>query len=295
MLPVPDFLTIGHVSKDLRPDGTYTLGGTVTYAALTAQHLGLATGVITCADPNMCIELPSHLPGIALHIRPSSVTTTFINQYTEGVRIQYLCARADTFEARDVPEAWRNTPIVLLGPLAQELPTDFASLFPRRPDALIAASPQGWLRQWDADGRIWPTAWHDAPKVLSSLDVLILSYEDILSSNGNSREEADALFSEWSTMVPILVATEGRYGATLFHEGQTKQFPAYEAEEVDPTGAGDVFAAAFLIHLSKNGDPELAVEYANCVASFSVQQEGTKGIPSLSMINRAFRSQSRKE
>ena len=46
----PDFLAIGHVTRDLLPGGAFTLGGTVTFAALTARHLGLASAVVTCAD-----------------------------------------------------------------------------------------------------------------------------------------------------------------------------------------------------------------------------------------------------
>jgi sugar/nucleoside kinase (ribokinase family) len=50
---------------------------------------------------------------------------------------------------------------------------------------------------------------------------------------------------------------------------------------VDPTGAGDVFAAALLCHLYRHGDPREAVNFANYVASFSVGQVGVEGIPRL--------------
>ncbi|MFL5694535.1 MAG: PfkB family carbohydrate kinase, partial [Ktedonobacteraceae bacterium] len=52
----------------------------------------------------------------------------------------------------------------------------------------------------------------------------------------------------------------------------------------DPTGAGDVFAAAFLCYLYKHNDPRAAVEFANCVASFSVEQVGIMGIPTMNMV-----------
>jgi len=82
----------------------------------------------------------------------------------------------------------------------------------------------------------------------------------------------------------LLVATDGRHGATLFQHGTTERFPAFPASEVDPTGAGDVFAAAFLVHLYRHGDPRAAVQFANCVASFSVEREGITGIPTLAMV-----------
>src|SRR5437764_14302521 len=157
MLQTPQFLSIGHVTRDVRPDDSYSLGGTVTFAALTASRLGLAAGIITCADSQLIAELPDHLPHIVLHVRPSATTTTFTNQYKDGFRTQYLHARADSIETTDVPSSWLEAPIVLFGPLTQELAPEFVPLFPRRPGSLLAATPQGWLRRWDADGRVWPT------------------------------------------------------------------------------------------------------------------------------------------
>ncbi len=280
----PEFLTLGHVTRDLRPDGSFTLGGTVTYAALTAYHLGLAAGVVTCADADLASALPSFLPGIGLHTRPSAASTTFANRYTDGFRVQYLHDRADSLYEADVPTAWREAPVVLLGPLAQELAPDFIHLFPRRSDAIIAATPQGWLRRWDDDGRVWPTPWLIAESMLPQLDVLILSHDDLLPFADGNRADADAILKHWSTFVPLLVATDGRHGATLFHNGTIQRFPAYPIDEVDPTGAGDVFAAAFLTYLHRHGDPAEAVTFANCAASFSVQYEGIRGIPTLPMV-----------
>jgi sugar/nucleoside kinase (ribokinase family) len=48
---------------------------------------------------------------------------------------------------------------------------------------------------------------------------------------------------------------------------------------VDPTGAGDVFATAFLIRLAETGDPGQAARFANVTASFSVEGWGMAAIP----------------
>src|SRR5579863_8950617 len=130
---IPGFLTIGHVSRDVHADGSFSLGGTVTFAALTAYSLGLAAAVVTCADDVLRADLPVHLPNIGLSVRSSAQTTTFTNLYADGFRTQYLEARAEEHSTEDVPEQWRDAPIVLLGPLAQEIAPSFVSLFPRRP------------------------------------------------------------------------------------------------------------------------------------------------------------------
>ena len=286
---IPDFLTIGHITRDVHTDGSFSLGGTVTFAAVTAYRLGLAAAIVTCADTALLSDLPTFLPNIHLAVRPSTSTTTFENQYHAGFRTQYLRARAEEQEVEDVPASWQEAPIVLLGPLAQELSSTFVTLFPRRPGHIIAATPQGWLRRWDADGRVWPTPWSDAEVILPHLDVLILSHDDLLPFADGNRAEADAMLARWSMHVPLLVATDGRHGATLFQHGVTESFAAYATHEVDPTGAGDVFAAAFLCHLHRHGNPHAAVNFANCVASFSVEQRGVLGIPTLETVEGRLR------
>ncbi|TMB87400.1 MAG: ribokinase [Chloroflexi bacterium] len=281
---VPEFLAIGHVTRDVQPDGSFSLGGTVTFAAVTASRLGLTAAIVTCVDSQILTELPAHLPGIGLSVHPSPATTTFANQYHDGFRIQYLRDRAESLNIEDVPGSWRSAPVVLLGPVAQELPLEFVTLFPRRPGAIIAATPQGWLRRWDFDGRVWPTPWAAAEQALPLLDVLILSHDDLLPIAAGNRAEADDILSYWSLKIPLLVATDGRHGATLFQHGAAEHFPAYPSTEVDPTGAGDVFAAAFLCHLYRYGDPREAVNFANCVASFSVERVGVEGIPTSEMV-----------
>ncbi len=288
----PNFLTIGHVTRDIHPDGSFSLGGTVTFAALTASSLGLASAIVTCADGTLITQLPAHLPGIGLSARPSAQTTTFANSYASGFRTQYLQARADAPLSEDIPAQWREAPIVLLGPLAQEIAPALVSLFPRRTGHIIAATPQGWLRRWDEQGRVWPTPWQDAEQVLPLLDVLILSHDDLLPFADGNRANADTMLSRWSLLVPLLVATDGRHGATLFQHGATERFPAYPAQEVDPTGAGDVFAAAFLTYLYRHHDPREAVQFANCAASLSIEHEGITGIPTLEMVEERMRAAS---
>src|SRR5919199_777603 len=47
----PDYLAIGHIAKDLRPDGSSVAGGTALYATLTAQRLGQSAAMVTALAP----------------------------------------------------------------------------------------------------------------------------------------------------------------------------------------------------------------------------------------------------
>ena len=84
----PEFLTIGHVTRDIFPDGSFSLGGTATFAAITARRLGLASAIVTCADAQLLSTLPSLLPAIGLAGHASPASTTFSNQYHEGFRTE---------------------------------------------------------------------------------------------------------------------------------------------------------------------------------------------------------------
>ncbi|MFQ5790952.1 MAG: carbohydrate kinase family protein, partial [Acidobacteriota bacterium] len=77
----------------------------------------------------------------------------------------------------------------------------------------------------------------------------------------------------------ILAVTEGEGGARVYAEGQGYHFPAYPTGTVDPTGAGDVFAASFLVALRQGRGIVEAAAFACCAASFVVERPGVEGVP----------------
>ena len=266
----PDFLVVGHVTKDLHPDG-YSIGGTATYAAITAARLGRCPAVLTCAAADL--PLAEALPGIEVRCLPAPVTTTFENVYGPEGRRQIIHGVAEPLRCADVPREWKRVPIVLLGPVAREIEPDMASCFEAE---LLAVTPQGWMRRWDATGHVVPCSWDGAAQMLPSVDVLVLSEEDLGGDLAPLRE--------YVRLCRIVVLTTGWQGATLFLDGRRHDVPPRPTHEVDPTGAGDVFTAAFLIRLSETGDPLLAARFANVVASFSVERPGTEGIPTRTQV-----------
>ena len=264
----PDFLAIGPVAKDLTPDG-FALGGAVTYAALTASAMGLRASVLTGVEPGL--DLTAALPGIQVERVSSPRTTTFQNTYRGGRRTQLLEAVGGRISAQDVPEAWRSAPLVLLAPLAGEVSYKLAQYFP---GAIVVASIQGWLRQWDSERRVSPAPW-DGKEVLPHVHAAIFSTEDA----GDDR-----LIDAWKTMTRVLVVTEGREGARLHLDGAWHHIEVFPAREVDPTGAGNVFAAAYMIRYRETGDPLESARFASCAASFCVEAEGVAGIPDRAQV-----------
>lgn len=272
-----DFLVIGHVTRDIptaNPDATdYVLGGTVSFAAVTAARLGRHPTVLTRAGNDVELDILTAVGG--LYVLPSERTTTFANIYSETSRVQYCYHPAGVIRAEDVPAELRHPKVVLLGPLVQEIGTDMIHIFPE--ETVVAAVPQGWMRRWDENGRVYPVPWESAPEFLPHLDALILSIEDV---DGDL-----SIIEEYCRHVPLLVMTQYREGSTVYRRQpdgsvQVTQIPPRPAIEIDPTGAGDTFATAFLLRLQETGDPLDAARYANVTASFGVEGPGTAAIPS---------------
>jgi len=264
----PDFVVVGHVCRDLLPNGRYSLGGSVSYATATAQQMGYRVGIVTSAGPEL--DLETAFPGAEIVCHPSPVTTVFENIYLNGERKQYLHQQAEIITAEHIPLAWRRAPVAYIGSIDQEIAPDVFACF--APNVLLGVMPQGFFRRWDADGLVRFTAWEPGEEILRCIDVLVISEQDVPDPEGLARR--------WNRWIDTIVITRAAQGATVYRNGEPCHYPTRPAQEVDPTGAGDVFSAAYLIRLSETGDPCLAAHFANTVASFSVEGRGVSSIPS---------------
>ncbi|MFZ5821421.1 MAG: PfkB family carbohydrate kinase, partial [Chloroflexota bacterium] len=246
-------------------------GGTAAYSALTARALGMRVGVVTACGPETSLEALAGLQVVAL---PSAHSTTFENHYTEDGRKQILRCAADRIPFESVPEAWRRASIIHLGPVAQELaPSPPASFAP----ALLGLTPQGWMRAWDESGRVAAKAWESSEHALAESGAVVVSIEDV----GGDEEQVEFLAQH----TRILAVTEGASGARLYWHGDQRRFRAPAVKEVDATGAGDIFAAAFFVRLGATRDPWEAARFAVQLSARSVARVGLEGIPTADEIH----------
>jgi sugar/nucleoside kinase (ribokinase family) len=259
-----DYLVVGHVTRDLT-DGGFTFGGTVSYAARTALSLSCRVGVVTSASADL--DLGQVLSEVRVTRFPASTTTTFENIYTADGRRQVLRGVADLLVPEMVPSQWK-TKIAHLGPVARECDPALVHAFG---DAFVGVTPQGWMRQWDEAGRVSRRRWEEAEQLLVRADAVVLSEEDVCGD--------ESLIAQYATQARLLVVTRGAKGCDVHTRGRVRSFPAPSVREIDPTGAGDIFAAAFFVGLQRSGDPAVAACFANCIASCSVTRTGLDGAP----------------
>ncbi len=269
----PDFVVVGHLTRDEHADGSRTLGGATAFAAIAARQLGYHPGILTSAAADF--PQPALLRDIELVRLPSPTTTTFRNVYQGGKRQQFVRDVARPIAATDLPDDWSDAKIALLGPLAGELASDFVHAF--SDNTLVGVSPQGWMRRWDNTGRVRPQAWTLAPDVLPHADVLILSEEDL----GGASER----LSLYVSLSPMVVLTRGAEGCTIYRQREKPvNVPAFPTQLIDPTGAGDTFATAFLIRYSETQDILEAARFGNAAASLAIESVGAATMPTREQV-----------
>jgi 1D-myo-inositol 3-kinase len=253
------------VTLDRRPEGDVA-GGSVTYATATARKLGWETAALTTCGPEF--DPARELPDVPVFLHRSPATTRFVNQYgLDGVRHQVLLSRAGPVHVGPLPETWRRPDVLLLAPLAGEIEGALAPTFEAE---AVGAVAQGWVRDFGPDGAVSPREWRDPGAALAGVHVLFVSQHDLPPGGPQPRD-----FLTW---VPMVAVTRGWRGAILHTRDATHEVPGLPRPEVDPTGAGDVFATAFLVRYHETGDALESAAFANCAASCAVEGVGASSL-----------------
>jgi hypothetical protein len=266
-----DFVAVGHVTID-RVSGKRRLGGAAAFAALTAARLGLRSGILTSAAPTF--PYWDSLDGLEIHCQAAARTTEFENIYEGSRRRQRVLAQADALTEAGLASIRgriRDDAAVLYCPVVHEVQVLLAPLAPR---GLSGVAPQGFFRRWNENGIVRPRNWENALTALSSADLVSMSEDDHFAPEEIAEEFPGRAFA----------VTKGGKGVRIYSEGDVYDLPAFPAVEVDPTGAGDVFAAAFLVALRERQPVIRAARFASCAASCAVEAAGVEGIPTRSAV-----------
>lgn len=254
----PDYVIIGHISLDSTASED-RIGGTATYSALAARLLGRKVGVVTAVpvDPSTIDDLQ----GIECLSIPSTDWTRFENDYATGRREQKWISTAAEIEIDDVPISWQLAQIVHVGPIAQEITPRFVMGCPTE---LNCATLQGWLRARSSSSKVLVELSAELETGLKYLDVGILSEEDVMSD--------PVLIEQLAANSRLLVVTRGGEGCDVFVKGERQRVTTTRLEINEPTGAGDIFAAAFFIKFAATKDPVGSAKFANRFAAWILEE-----------------------
>ena len=88
-------------------------------------------------------------------------------------------------------------------------------------------------------------------------------------------------------MGPEIVAIkQDKLGSTVVTKDEKNYVPAFDVEEVDPTGAGDCYCAGFLAGFLRGLSLQETAEFANAVGALAVTKKGPmEGAPKLEEVN----------
>lgn len=268
------YTLVGHVTKDITPTAPegFLWGGTVTYSGRVVAQLGGDVSILTTGEENAALRALD--PRLNWHISESAKTTTFENIYDAvGNRQQTCPIRAKDIQADDFPRLEPAPDIIHFAPLTNEISLQTIQTFAEKyPDSWLVATPQGWMRGFDKQNNVYHIDWPDAEAMLPYFKAVVFSQEDI-----NNQEDLARRYSQ-NTGIPVIY-TSGIDGATIFQGTKRTVVNAIPSQAIDPTGAGDIIAAAFFIRYFETGDLLDAVFWGTAAASIGIEHIGATGLP----------------
>lgn len=300
----PRVLIVGHVTHDRLGSGLVP-GGSVYYAGEVYRRLG--ADVRICAAVGTDFQFDHWLARTPHRVARRGETTVFTNLYPPGhARIQLLGAVAPPVTPEGLPDDLRSADIVHLMPVMGEV--DIAAWKRAVDTRLLAINVQGWLREagpevdreavraqfgddvasWVRGRHVMQKRWDIDKEALEGVDVACLSEED-LDGQGD-------LLDRLCEAIPLVAFTLGRRGCEVIESGESREsresresgrsskrthVGVYRTDEVDLTGAGDTFAAAFLYQLAL-GQPVIeAARFGAAAASIVIEAVGARALEHL--------------
>lgn len=234
----PHLLVVGHISRDTINSELH-LGGAAAFGARAASQLGVRSAMVTAAPARFkLLGRIRHDPFIRLLRCDSDVPTAFLQTNRGGARQLYLQQRARDLHLQDVPAHLRALPVSYVSPIINECHRELLEGL-RSP--WVAVGAQGWMRNVAADGLVTPAVTEELLDPPSTVRVMVYSELD--------HPDSDAIAQRLAQRGIVVAVTRGARGVSVWADGQCHHVPAAPAEEVDATGAGDVFAVVFALSL----------------------------------------------
>jgi sugar/nucleoside kinase (ribokinase family) len=109
---------------------------------------------------------------------------------------------------------------------------------------------------------------------LKQTDLFFCNETEACAVTGASTAE-DA-FNKLTASIPSVVVTNGPHGAYVRHDGVKAHVPAFPSQPKDLTGAGDMFAGAFLYGITHGVSPEKAARGGAFLSHKVISQIGAR-------------------
>ncbi len=278
-------LVVGSVALDdvETPFGKFheILGGSASYFSLAANFFTDVKVVAVIGDdfPNNFLEIfETKNIGLTGLRRVSGKTFRWHGKYGYDLGDpETIGTYLNVFETFDpvIPEDYRESSYVFLANIDPELQLNVLKQV-INPKLVAMDTMNYWIVNKPKELK----------EVLARVNVLIINDSETraLANEPKIMKAARAILD----MGPgVLIVKRGEYGALLFSEEGIFWAPSYPLEEViDPTGAGDSFAGAFMGYIAGSGishsiNFKRGVVYGSVIASFTVEDFSVNRLISL--------------
>jgi len=240
---------VGNLSRDRVAGETPRAGGAVYHCARALRALDVQATIVTKASEPWLVEALEGLD-VPVRWRESSSTSAFAFEYEGDARRMVVEALGEPWtvdEARGwVADALGDTAWLHVGALAR---SDF-------PAETLAELARGRSLSYDGQGLVRPARTGELvldpdydPELLRSVSILKLS-----------EEEAAVVGTDLG--VSEVIVTLGSRGAIVHANGTFDAVATRALAGVDPTGSGDMFAAAYLVGRAGGDGPVAAAARA---------------------------------
>lgn len=283
----PTLLVVGAASRDIHtPDPRgWRLGGTISYSSIAAARLGVRVRALIGVDEAAATAAELDVlrdAGVEVHLVGLSTGPIFDNRQTPTGRVQHAHSASDRVRVGGLPLGWSTPDYALLGPVAGELSDEWAGVFPET--TFVALAAQGLVRAL-TPGKLVKRLPLRRTALVTRADAMLVSAEDIAAGAPPVRE----LLRPGQE----LLVTNGAQGALQLRRDGSRLRGRYmpplpRREAIDPTGAGDVFLAAWLATRMLTGGGRddddrgwRALAVASAMASLSVERQTLEETPTL--------------
>lgn len=256
------FAVIGNLTRDVVDGGEPRVGGAPYHAARALRLLGGRASVVArCAEADRPTLLP---PLVALGLRVTWVragsTAAFALDYRGDARRVRIEEPGEPWTSEDVAGAAAAEWLQLGALTRADFPAGVLAALARR--SRLALDGQGLVRP-ARPGLVRFDADFD-PDVLRYVRVLKLAEDEAEVLGGEERVA--------TLGVPEVLLTLGARGAVLLADGRREQVPVRRiGEDVDPTGAGDAFLAAYVWARALGHRPASAARQAASAAARTLE------------------------
>lgn len=271
-----------YIKTPLVDTKTRILSGCSTNACLAARKLGARTTLVGCIGDDFGDAFRDALKHYDIDgcTYPSPETGGFSLIYYDTLGNRTLDVLGRAVEVPDIPaEVVSAADFVIIGPILGEVSLDLVKKIRAAARGQVLLDPQGLLRRIDPAGRIEHYRSQDIDAIIPQCDIVkaneveaeIITGVHPRVSEDALREATERLYRLGCKVAIVTLAAEG----SAAFDGQTyTRVPAYATQAVDPTGAGDTYAAGFMVGYLKHRAVKEACYYGSCVASVMVENVG---------------------